>query len=180
MVGKEIPTVRQRVMERVVDQLEPALAANAFDAFDRLGFVAQGADLEPQGFDHADQVVILQHRFKRLQRHPQGRLPFAVAHALIVIARDQADRFGPGGAGDLHQGQRLSGLGVGPVVEALDLSYCQQPQAFGFGHGTCRRRVDAVKKGLGQVIAHLDPDAAKVGRKVQKGCKAYPGDRHVV
>ena len=179
--GKIGPPCGQRVVEGVMHQLEPALAADGLDRLDRFGLVAQRADLEAQGFDHADQAMIFQHRLQRLQRHAQVGLPFAVAHAQVVVARDQADRLGPGGLGDLHQGQRLGGLVVGPVVEALDLGHRQKPQPVRRGParplrpGPCRRTAAAA----GRCAPRPRRSQARAARS-SKLTERKPGHRHVV
>ena len=85
-----------------------------------------------------------------------------------VVARDQADRLGPGGHGDLHQRLGLGALGVGPVVEHLDLGQRQKTQAARPDGSADRGRVGPVEQLARQVIAKLDPDAAQRFGQVQK------------
>ena len=65
MIGEIGATMGQRVVESVVHKFESAACVQRIDRLDRFGLVAQCANLKAQGFDHTDQVVILQHRLQR-------------------------------------------------------------------------------------------------------------------
>ncbi len=170
----------QMMVEGVVHETEATGAADRLNRLDSLGFPAERADFKAERFNHAGQPVIFQHRLQVGQRADQDGPACDRVHALIVVARDQADRLGPGGDSNLHQGQRFGSFGIGPVVEHLDLGQRQDAQAARPGSIADRFRGKTVEQRLRQVIAEFHADTAQRVGGIEKCQSAKAWHGHVV
>jgi len=150
------------MMEGVVHELEAVRRPEVLDCRDRFRLGAQRRTLESERLDKRHHVRLFEHRLDLAQRQAEVGLALALAHALAVVARDQADRLGTTGDCGLDKGRDLGSHPLRPVVERIDLRQSDDaephlPHAVGDRLGRL-----VIKEWPTEIVAELHADTAEL------------------